>query len=248
MASITICPKEMYSHTPITEASALDFEKNFIAPLLEIIEACEKNDTDIELSSDIFDLIIQRAPWSECDDPVVSAYLNSWHTGIAQSLYRFAKIKTENTPPREICNHIADANINNHFKNLLEKLSATTKPTITGVNHLGIHVKNSCAKNSECVCNILLKDQYDLKYIKTPWYLAYPPHLPDSGEYPFKPPKDWENSSGAKKGGEKGNGYIDEAGHSWEWDMLHKDHWDVQRGGTGNYTNVSPEGKILKKK
>jgi len=248
MASITICPKEMYSQSPITAGSALDFEKNFVAPLIEIIEACESNGTEIELSSDIFELIIQRAPWSECDDPIVSGYLNSWHTGIAQSLYRFAKINTENLPANELCHVIADADVNNHFKNLLKKLSIATKTTITGVHHLGIHVKSPCAKNIECVCNITLKDHTDLKYIKTPWYLAYPTELPDEGEYPFRPPKGWENSSGAKKGGEKGNGYIDESGHSWEWDMLHKDHWDVQRGGTGNYTNVSPDGKILSKK
>lgn len=248
MASITICPKELYTHTSVKEVSASLFEKDFITPLLEIIEACESDEIDIKLSAEVLDLITQRAPWTECTDPVVLAYLDSWYNGIVMSLYKFAKIKTENVLSNHVCNDLADAAINNHFKNLLEIISLSTKKTITGVNHFGIHVKNSCAKNLDCTCNIPLKNHHEIKYVRTPWYLAYPENLPDRGEYPFKPPKTWETSHAAKKGGEKGNGYIDESGHSWEWDKLHNDHWDVQRGGTNNYTNVSPTGKILPRK
>lgn len=248
MKSITICPKELYTNTPITKISAALFEKNFIAPLLEIIESCESDEIDVKLSANILDSITQRAPWTECTDPIILAYLDSWYNAIVQPLYRFATITTDNIPSSHDCHILSDTAINNHFKNLLNKLSLSTKRTITGVNHLGIHVKNSCAENMECTCNIFLKDHQSLRYMRTPWYLAYPENLPDGGEYPFKPPKNWETSNAAKKGGEKGNGYIDESGHSWEWDSLHKDHWDVQRGGTNNYTNVSPTGKILSNK
>lgn len=63
-----------------------------------------------------------------------------------------------------------------------------------------------------------------------------------TGPYVYNPPKGAHGQPvwGTAKNGKQG--FIDAAGNVWVWDMLHKDHWDVQHKD-GTYTNVKPDGE-----
>ena len=63
--------------------------------------------------------------------------------------------------------------------------------------------------------------------------------LPRGGDRPYVPP------GRGKSDRERGKpGYLDKYRNRWEWDRLHKDHWDVQHKN-GKHTNVTPDGTVL---
>jgi hypothetical protein len=70
--------------------------------------------------------------------------------------------------------------------------------------------------------------------------IGTPADLPTGGDRPYVPPKD---SHGKPKKVRGKPGYVDEKGNTWEWDRLHKDHWDVQHPD-GSHTNVFPDGSV----
>ena len=63
MTSATICPKEIYSTTPVNLYSLKDFEKNVIVPVNDFIDKCQAEGIVLYLSYDLIGLINQQAPW-----------------------------------------------------------------------------------------------------------------------------------------------------------------------------------------
>jgi hypothetical protein len=78
--------------------------------------------------------------------------------------------------------------------------------------------------------------------------LGFDKNLPFSGDFPYCPKSDRIEESKNSKGG-----YIDAEGNIWEWDKLHKNHWNVQlnqklkREKGIDYLNVNSNGKIFPK-
>jgi len=63
--------------------------------------------------------------------------------------------------------------------------------------------------------------------------------LPRGGDNPYVPPKSGRGKPVKVRGKP---GYVDDKGRIWEWDRLHKDHWDVTDPKTGKHINVNPDG------
>jgi hypothetical protein len=246
MVDFTVCPKELYCKEVISSDFINEFEQKTIVPLIELIEDCAAKDISIKMSFDLLNLIISRAPWADSSNDKILPYLNSWYQAVISTLERYATSSTSGDGSYSNCDELNDAEINNHFKEFLSQEGSNSNKTIKRLNHFGIHVKNKCPQNVECSCNIFMQDKGEARFLQHPWYIIYPEKLPAIGEKPFVPPNDWEKLDSPRKS-TSGKGYLDVNGHSWEWDHLHNNHWDVQRGGTGNYTNVCPKGKILDK-
>ena len=63
--------------------------------------------------------------------------------------------------------------------------------------------------------------------------------LPRGGDHPYVPPKSGRGKP-VKIPGK--TAWKDKQGRKWEWDKLHKDHWDVTDPKTGKHINVNPDG------
>lgn len=62
--------------------------------------------------------------------------------------------------------------------------------------------------------------------------------LPRGGDHPYVPPKSGRGKPVKIKGK---TAWKDNQGRTWEWDRLHKDHWDVT-DKNGDHINVNPDG------
>lgn len=62
--------------------------------------------------------------------------------------------------------------------------------------------------------------------------------LPRGGDHPYVPPKSGHGRPVKVRGK---TAWKDNQGRLWEWDKLHKDHWDVT-DKNGDHINVNPDG------
>jgi hypothetical protein len=242
MIPCTICPKELITGNNLYAQNLNKFEEEKILPLIEIIEECERCGVGLVTSANLLALISEKMPWQESTNPEVQSFLNTWYRSIIGPLSKFATSDTLGEAAIFNCDLI-DHDLNNHFKQMIADVGGTVKRTIGQKQHFGIHVQNDCPDNEDCGKNIYVVDTEAIQILRYPWRTIYPKELPCEGDYPFTPPIGWEKQVTPKRS--IAGGYLDQNGHSWERDKLHKNHWDVQLGGTGNYNNVSFNGKIL---
>lgn len=90
--------------------------------------------------------------------------------------------------------------------------------------------------------------------VQTPWGPSYgygpgnpgigdSGDLPTGGDNPYVPPKSGRGKPVKIKGKKA---WKDAKGRTWEWDKLHKDHWDVT-DKNGDHINVNPDGSEARK-
>lgn len=238
MAKLTICPHFLVDY-PLSNPQ--DIENTIIQPLLELLTLAEDNGVSIYLSSEIMEVFEDRYPWHKMNDDMWKGYLNSWYLLITQKLNRNCIFLVGNSPYGSGSCNVVSSNINAMFQNFLSVFAISNMAN--GQKKEAIITNNTCG--SAPYQELFSFDMPSkIMFVVAPWLRIYKKPLPYTGEFSFIPPQGWENMSILPKGTQ--HGFIDKTGNEWVWDLLHKNHWDVQHPSPrGSYTNICPEGKRL---
>ncbi len=66
--------------------------------------------------------------------------------------------------------------------------------------------------------------------------------LPKQGRFPYEPKKGWHGQPRKNPGGQ---GWVDKENRVWQWDTVHKDHWDVTTRDKKGYWKIGTDGSII---
>ena len=249
MVEITLCPHYLVDY-PYENIN--DIEDNIINCLLELIEKIESEDNlDLVISENIFQLCRDGYPWNLFEDQSWAGILSIWCNAVWPYLGR-AKILPHNvkttTTDLKKCINIS-LEVHRIFEGFLDCFGKLEIARIK--NEEAIFTHTNCCYPSDYRGFLIIDHEFkNFRILKNPWLRIYPndSQLPIEGEYQFIPPGNWSNSLKPLKSPIAPYGFIDNEGKVWCWDMLHKNHWDVQFSGcskNGEYLNISPEGKLL---
>lgn len=245
MVRVTICPHFLVELPQDVDASYI--EKNYIVPLTASVQEAKKQQIDICLSKELVALYDNSFPWNRMTDSIWKGYLIDWDNSIRSELLSYAKISSvpATSSGNVVCNLLSNQ-VNALFEALLLKLGSGGMPS--GMHPEGVISNQSCGKAGILASFQLVISKSDFEKVKFPWVRIYNQPLPTGGEFPFVPPKHWTLSSSPIRSSRfSNNGYVDSVGNEWEWDKLHKDHWDVQHSSrTQDYTNVNVDGSKRK--
>lgn len=242
MTRITICPHYLTDYNLTTPQ---DIELNVIKPLIQCLKLAQENGIPVVLSKEVLRIHRQSFPWNLSVDPEWAKYLSMWDGYITSYLTKATIIAVSDFTPSLLskCNHI-QSNTALQFSRFLEVFGQGEMHG--GTHEEGIFASINCDYPQELNRYFLLTDLKDISVIKFPWLRIYDRDLPITGEFHFSPPSNWRNFDHPIKASTYPYGYLDNAGNKWEWDRMHRDHWDVQHSeGRGNYSNVSIEGTVL---
>jgi len=240
MSRVTICPSFFFINT---ELSPDIIERDYINPISNFLDQLDNHNIDLYLSADIMSLIFDQFPWNLYQDSNWKGYLNIWQSLLFSKINKKCKNLIGTLNADDSLNISCQKN-SNEVNVLFSKFLNTFKNNkllISGNFEEGIYIQNYCDSKSPFF-NISQLDQ--LIQIEFPWLQVYDELLPPNGDYSFIPPSNWRKLT-IIRGNQ--NGFIDIDKNEWCWDMLHKDHWDVQLAN-GSHKNVGPCGKILSKK
>ena len=109
-------------------------------------------------------------------------------------------------------------------------------------NSKGIYPTDACSID-EIECIKVVHELKTWRLLAFPWLEKTDYKLPTEGDSPYIPPQDWNCINLKRKikiRGEMNYGYIDINNDIWVWDKKHKDHWDVQHGGSYRKVYVNP--------
>ncbi|MGL5423917.1 hypothetical protein [Serratia sp. JSRIV004] len=242
MAKVTFCPHHIIDIKENITPEVI--EKYFIEPLVNFLENAFNNELTVCVSQTLMTEFENTHPWRLMNDPIWKKWINDWYSLLKPLLSRAEILKHPILDGEGLtrCDELP-AHINKIFDDFLDAIATHTLPN--NANEEAIFIPTPwCANFNEF---ITIDSPEQIKFAKFTWYKIYPSNLPCQGEFPFVPPEAWRRSIIPRKGNAPSHGYIDSARREWIWDLLHKNHWDVQNpgGGRDNYTNVSPEGKVL---
>lgn len=245
MNKLTFCP-HFIMDIPST-ASPEQVEKFYVKPLKDLIKESKSYNLELCVSKAIVEKFETTFPWDRSFDGAWKGYVNDWHTiikdALNQSDWTVHPVQSS-TSQFKRCNALS-SNVNDIFESFLNFIG--TKTLHNKESEEAVYIQNNlCSKYT----NFIQIDNLDnIKIAEFTWFKIYPDNLPHIGEIPFVPPVKWKKSNLPKRESCKENGYLDSVGRAWRWDKKHKDHWDVQdkKQGTDKYTNVTPEGVILRK-
>lgn len=242
MAKVTFCPHHILAITEETSPEVI--EKFFIRPLVDFLKSAFDNELSVCVSQKIMTEFENTHPWRLMRDPHWEKWISDWYS-ILKPLLSKAEILKHSVSEEEGTNRCdgLSTHINNIFNNFLDVIATHTLPD--DFNEEAIYTPTPWCANYNDFITINSIEQ--IKFAKYTWYKIYPSTLPCQGEFPFVPPVIWKRSTVPNRGNAPGYGYMDSNRREWIWDTLHDNHWDVQNpgGGRGNYTNVSPEGRVL---
>ncbi|HEI9768028.1 hypothetical protein ABM024_08990 [Morganella morganii] len=244
MAKVTFCPHHIIDlKEGMTPA---EVEKFFIEPLINFL----KNAFDSELTVCVSQFLITEFentyPWKLIESPIWKQWIHDWYSLLKPHLARAEIIEHSISDSDGVgfnrCDGLS-ADINKIFDDFLSAIATQTLPGHS--NEEAVFTPTPWCTNFDDFIRIENIEQ--LKLAKFTWYKFYPQNLPCQGEFPFVPPETWRRSTEPRRGNTARRGYIDSSRREWIWDLLHNNHWDVQNpgGGRDNYTNVSPDGRIL---
>ncbi|MEZ8844279.1 polymorphic toxin type 17 domain-containing protein [Vibrio splendidus] len=240
MGKLTICPHFLVDY-PLNNPQ--DIENTIIQPLVELLSLAEDNNVSIYLSTEIMALFQDRYPWHKMDDDLWTGYLRNWHLLITQKLARNSQFLAGSSPySTDHCNAIS-ADINSMFQTFLSAFAISNMPN--GLKKEAIITNDKCGDTPTPYQGLFRLDKpVKFMFVLAPWLRLYKKPLPYRGQFPFVPPQGWENMAILPKGPQ--HGFVDNGGNEWVWDLLHKNHWDVQHPAPNRgYSNICPEGKRL---
>ncbi|AKB05077.1 polymorphic toxin type 17 domain-containing protein [Vibrio cholerae] len=241
MVRVTICPHFLVELPKNVTPTYI--ETNYIAPLIANVQEAKKQQIDICLSSELVELYNNSFPWDKMADSSWTGYLIDWSNGIRSELLSYAKISSvpKTSTGNVICN-LLSIQVNELFEALLLKLGSGGMPS--GMHPEGVISTQNCGSTGILSLFQLVQSKSDFEKVSFPWLRIYNQPLPTCGAFPFVPPKNWALSTSPIRGNRfSNNGYVDHVGNEWEWDKLHKDHWNVQHSAkTNDYTNVNVDG------
>ncbi|MGX5834042.1 hypothetical protein ACWIJ6_07790 [Aeromonas piscicola] len=244
MAEVTICPHLLVDYSMKDPA---DIEEYIISPLIEILKGTYSLNIEVVLSKHIVNAMGNSFPWDKMTNPQWRGYLLDWSRVIQKHIETKATIIEHDIHPTAanqglVCNCITQQT-NDIFVNFL---NAFIKDKFAQNLHSeGIISTDQCGHGITYKNTLPVKIIHDLPHVKHPWLRTYNPLLPYNGQYKFEPQTNWKNNPTPIRGPAPNYGYKDIKGYFWEWDTLHKDHWNVQMGGVGNYMNITPDGRKL---
>lgn len=245
MVRVTVCPHFLVELPQNVDAKYI--EENYITPLTSSVSEAKKQQIDICLSKELVELYENSFPWDKMNDPKWTGYLIDWDSSIRSELLSYAKISSvpATSSGNVICNTLS-VQVNELFEALLLKLGSGGMPS--GMHPEGVISTQSCGTAGILSSFQLVQSKGDFERVSFPWLRIYNQPLPTGGAFPFIPPTNWTLFSSPIRGNRfSNNGYVDNAGNEWEWDKLHKDHWDVQHSSRKlDYTNVNVNGSIRK--
>lgn len=243
MVRITVCPHFLVELPQ--KADAKYIERNYIAPLISLVQEAKDSKVVICLSKELVDIYDNGFPWNKMTDSNWKGYLLDWDRSIRSELLLHARISSVPAVSSNnvVCNQLS-VNVNRLFEAVLLKLGSVGMPG--GMFPEGIISNDNCGNSGIISSFHLVKSKVDFEKVCFPWLRIYNQPLPTGGKFPFVPPSGWNLSSVPIRGNRfSNNGYVDSVGNEWEWDNLHKDHWDVQLSQKkGVYINVNTDGSI----
>lgn len=248
MTRLTVCPHFLLEYP---KSSPTDIERTIIVPLNRCLAVASEHGVKIVIDKDILDLFNKDYPWNLTADPEWRGPLNLWHTLITQKIAKKCEIlycSDDTTTNNNSCAHLS-ARTNTLFSRFLAHFASKDLPN--NLSQEGVFVSDSCTNEQHYEGCYLLTDPLKINHVSFPWLRIYNSQLPPTGKFPFVPPSRWKQYAVPRRGNK--HGYIDVKGNEWQWDKLHKNHWDVQHGSShtnvspnrSSHTNVSPNGDIL---
>jgi len=237
---ITICPHFLIEYT-LTTPKEIYIE--IIKPLYDCLNECKSKEIQVVLSKEILLAFHSSYPWDQTSDPIWAGHLRDWYHLISPGILKADIINVDSSVIGITSNcSLLQPPIINMFARFLTVFGSNTMHG--GLNEEGIFLSQNCSFPIQLQNFCYVIHINDIAKVMHPWLRVYNQRLPYEGDYPFVPPANWRNSSSPIKGSLRG--YLDHSGSSWEWDRMHGNHWDVQHSNTrDDYTNVSPEGRIL---
>ncbi|EQA1593430.1 hypothetical protein ABKU91_23415 [Enterobacter hormaechei] len=243
MPKITFCPHHILNIDPNLDPRVI--EKFYVMPLIDFIKACKVMGLKVSISQTLLEMFEELHPWSLGEDVKWTKWLADWHAVLKPLLNDMDIVVHPITGnvSKVRCAGITKK-VNDIFCDFINYISTHTFHDKT--NEEAIYTPTPMCINYNDFINI--KEVKDIKFAKYTWYKIYPDNLPSQGDFPFVPPQHWRKSAKPLKAGKPNYGFLDDKRREWHWDKFHKDHWDVQNpgGGLDDYTNVTPEGKILR--
>ena len=238
MINTFICPTLLSNH--VCDDPKL-FEKEHIAPIIKLKNLCELNSKSTKVLKQSIDRFRNNPPWDKMQDSNWKGYLLEWKQFVLPFLEK-CMIDIKESATGDNCNslHVYDNIERNTWTYLLVDIQSHT-----AVNCIPVIISSTACDKNKCYKHELLNvDNFEreLIFVSNPWLRYFDEDLPVSGEYPFVPPKGWDQCGKLIKG-EK-NGFVDASGNEWVHDTERKDHWDVQLKD-GSHVNVSYTGKII---
>jgi hypothetical protein len=211
-------------------------------PLYVCLSECIDKNIELVLSNEILIAFESSYPWAETHDPLWAGHLRDWYQLISPSIQRADIIEVVAGPTIANCSLVGPTTAA-MFSRFLSVFGSSTMHG--GVHEEAIFISNQCLYPVQFgKFYHVINPKNELVKVIYPWLRLYNRDLPYEGDYPFIPPSNWKNSPNPIKGTLRG--YLDNAGSSWEWDRMHDNHWDVQHSNKkGDYTNVSPDGRVL---
>jgi len=243
MPKLTFCP-----HHILNIDSNLDpkvIETFYVLPLVSFIRDAKNLGLRVSISQDLLEMFDDMHPWSLSEDPKWRKWIVDWYGSLKPLLDDMDIVihPASNVNSVVRCNGLS-ADVNKVFNDFLDHIATHTFHDKT--NEEAIYTPTPMCLNYNDYINI--KQPKDIRFAKYTWYKIYPENLPCSGVFPFVPPQHWRKSAVPSRAGKPNFGYLDDQRREWHWDKYHNDHWDVQNpgGGLDDYTNVTPEGNILR--
>lgn len=243
MAEVTICPHLLVNYNM---ANPADIEEYIIEPLREILQKAYSLEVKVVVSEHIVDAMTNSFPWDKLTVPAWKGYVLGWSDVIRKYIEKKATIIHHE--PLSTNNGLVCDCINQHINDVfVHFLSIFAKDVFAQNLHSeGIISTDACGNNIAYKNTHPVKYADDLFHVKYPWLRTYDSRLPYSGEHVFIPPANWKKSPIPIRGTGPKHGYKDIRGYEWEWDTLHRTHWDVQMGGgLRNYMNITPDGRKI---
>ena len=249
MPEATICPFVLLVD-PSTPYNSLN--KQFLDFAKKHLDNLEKHDIDIYISKKTFSYIYEMFPWKLRNDNRRSQHISMWLQSVLVPLNKKIK-KIENLPfdynARKkfsfTCGVESDHRLCNSW---IDWLSFWYKPPLINNKSLkGLVVGFNCSKHEQlselCQNYTTVYSNNDWGIVIYPWYHKYKRNLPAEGDFPFKPPLNWQSHSRPLLG--KNHGYLDENNNEWIWCKKHKNHWDVQLVHKRGRMRITPNGTEL---
>jgi len=240
MKKVTFCPKYfIFNENEVLTVA--QFLVDIFKPLSNYLDIIKKENMKILICKEYLDDFANRFPWNKVSDNEWKSLLIDWNTLVLSRITKycyFEVLEQYSNSSVENCS-INDGFMANLFNSLLLKIVISDLPDSRC--SIGVIKYNQCESKPDYYgCTEISKTE-DLIYVLFPWTQFYDAKLPTTGEYPFIPPENWNQTNFQKKGTR--HGYLDQEGNEWIWDKFHNDHWDVQT--TNSYIKVSSSGKIL---
>lgn len=252
MTKVTLCPHFLMNYK---YDNPNDIEREILSYLTVFLLKLKEFNIRLVLSRKLYSKILETFPWDKGQDNLWIGFIRDWQIQILPHLSKAELISHEQNEGLvldEGCQDLSNE-IKYIFENFLEVFAGKTIDK--QLSEEGVFCNESCGYRDNYKSFLIVNQNLNnFKILLYPWLRIYPKNslLPVDGEYKFIPPTNWRSSLVPLKNSREPYGFLDEEGKVWQWDTLHKDHWDVQLSNEGScrgeYLNITPEGKLLERR